>query len=202
MKMRRFGIGMIMVCWSAVALTGCSRSPRVTFYTLEATATPETAPPAATSISVAVGPVTLPQVVDRPQLVIRVAANRVDILEMQRWAAPLKSEIPRLIAENLARQLGPARVSVYPQTASESVDYRVFIDIQRFDATPGEGVTVDALWSVRHTGGGTSRTGRSVVNEKVAGESYDVLVAAYGRAFAAVSKDIAQAIRTEVSTPQ
>ena len=202
MKMHRFSIGMIMVCWAAVALTGCSRSPRVTFYTLEAATVPETAPPVATSIAVAVGPVTLPQVVDRPQLVIRVAANRVDILEMHRWASSLKSEIPRLIAENLARQLGPARVSAYPQNASENADYRVLVDVQRFEATSGEGVTVDALWSVRHTGGGTPRTGRSVVNEKAVGESYDVLVAAYGRAFAAVSRDIAQAIRTEVSTPK
>jgi len=202
MKMHRFSIGLIIVCWSAIALTGCSRSPRVSFYTLEAAAVPETPTPGMTPISVAVGPVTLPQVVDRPQLVIRVAANRVELLEIHRWASPLKSEVPRIIAANLAGQLAPARVSAYPQNASENADYTVLVDVQRFEATSGEGVTVDAIWSVRRTGGGTPRTGRSVVREKAVGESYDVLVAAYGRAFAAVSGDIAQAIRVEVSTPQ
>jgi uncharacterized lipoprotein YmbA len=201
MKMRLFRICMIIICWLAAALTGCSHSPRVTFYTLEAATTAETAPPGTTSLSVEVGPVTLPVVVDRPQLVIRVAANRVDILEMHRWAEPLKSSISRLIADNLARQLGPVRVSVYPQNASENADYRVLVDVQRFDGTPGESVKIDALWSVRHSGGVTTRTGRSVVNEKVAGESYDALVAAYGRALAAVSRDITSAIRTEESMP-
>jgi uncharacterized protein len=201
MKILPFRIGIIIICWLAAALTGCSHSPLVTFYTLEAASTAETAPPGTTSFSVAVGSVTLPVVVDRPQMVIRVAANRVDILEMHRWAEPLKSSVSRLLAEYLARQLGPVRVSVYPQNASENADYRVLVDVQRFDGTPGESVTIDALWSVRHTVGMTTRTGRSVVNEKVVGDSYDALVAAYGRALAAVSRDITPAIRTEESMP-
>jgi uncharacterized protein len=201
MKMRPFRIGIIIICWLAATLTSCSHSPRVTFYTLEAATTAETAPPETTSFSVAVGPVSLPVLVDRPQLVIRVAANRVDILEMHRWAEPLKSSVSRLIAEYLARQLGPVRVSVYPQNASENADYRVLVDVQRFDATPGDVVTVDALWSVRQTGGATTRAGRSVVNEKIAGESYDAMVAAYGRALAAVSRDITVAIHTGESMP-
>jgi uncharacterized lipoprotein YmbA len=201
MKKRTISIGMIIICWLAAVLTGCSHSPRVTFYTLEVVTTAETAPPGTTSFSVAVGPVTLPVVVDRPQLVIRAAANRVDILEMHRWAEPLKSSVSRLIAENLARQLGPVRVSVYPQNASENADYRVLVDVQRFAGTPGECVTIDALWSVRHTGGVTTRTGRSVINEKVVGVSYDVLVEAYGRALAAVSRDITVAIRDQESMP-
>jgi len=201
MNMHRFSIGIIVVCWVAAVLTGCSRSPRVTFYTLEAGKTAESAHPGTTSFSVAVGPVTLPMLVDRPQLVLRVAANRVDILEMHRWAEPLKSGISRLLAENLSRQLESTRVSVYPQNASENVDYRVLVDIQRFEATPGQGVTVDALWSVRHAGEESLKTGRSVINETATGESYDSLVAAYGRAVAAVSRDIAQVIHTEASTP-
>jgi uncharacterized protein len=199
MKMCRFSMAMTIVWWGAVMLTGCSRSPRVTFYTLEAAKSSETAPRRATSFSVAVGPVSLPMLVDRPQLVIRVAANRVDILEMHRWAEPLKSGIARLLAENLARQLGPVQVWAYPQNDSGAADYWVLVDVQRFEGTPGEGVTVEALWSVRHTRGGTPRTGRSVVHETAVGESYDTLVEAYGRAFAAVSRDIAQAILTDVA---
>jgi uncharacterized lipoprotein YmbA len=200
MKMHRFSTGMIVVFLVAAVLTGCSRSPRVTFYTLEAGKAPESAPPGLTSFSVAVGPVTLPMMVDRPQLVLRVSDNRVDILEMHRWAEPLKSGISRLLAENLSRQLEPARVSVYPQSASDNADYRVLVDIQRFEATPGQGVTVDALWSVRHAGEETLKTGRSVINETATGESYETLVAAYGRAVTAVSRDIAQVIHTEAST--
>jgi uncharacterized lipoprotein YmbA len=176
---------------------GCGRSPGVTFYTLNAMA-PEATAPTTTPHAVAVGPVTLPELIDRPQMVMRVSANRVDILETHRWAESLKSEIPRLLAENLARLLRPARVSAYQQSASRDAEFRVLVDIQRFETIPGEGVTIEALWSVRRTAvGAIPRKGRSLVREPARGTDYDALIAAHGRALAAISGDIAQALREE-----
>jgi uncharacterized protein len=190
--------GIVIVCL-AVALAGCSRSPRVTFHTLEPGAQVETAAAATAVPAVSVGPVTLPEVVDRPQFVVRVAANRVEILETHRWAEPLKSEIPRLIAENLRRLLGSSRVSSYLQHAGADADYRVLIDIQRFESSPGEGVTVEASWSLRRVAGGAPKTGHSLVRVPVDAVGYDPLVAAYGRALLAVSRDLAGAIRAEAA---
>ncbi len=194
---RNVAVGLVAVCLTVYA-TGCSRSPRVNFYTLEPRAQTGTSAAVSTVPTIAVGPVTLPEVVDRPQLVVRVAANRVEILESHRWAEPLKREIPRLIAENLGRLLGSSRVSSYLQHAGTDADYRVLVDIQRFESTPGEGVTVEASWSLRRTAGGVLKTGRSVVREPVEVVGYDPLVAAYGRAILTVSSDLANAIRTEV----
>ena len=194
-------VGMLAVCL-AVALAGCSRSPRVTFYTLEPGAQVEAAAVATAVPTVAVGPVTLPELVDRPQLVLRVAPNRVEILETHRWAEPLKSEIPRLIAENLGRLLGSSRVSSYLQHAGADADYRVLVDIQRFESSPGEAVTVEAVWSLRRAAGGAPKSGHSLVREPVGAEGYDPLVAAYGRALLAVSRDLARAIRDEAAVGQ
>jgi len=180
--------------------SGCGRSPGVTFYTLSALA-PEATDPTAAPHGVVVGPVTLPELIDRPQLVIRVAANRVEILETHRWAESLKSEIPRLLAENLARLLRPARVSAYQQNASKDAEYRVLVDIQRFETIPGEGVTIEALWSVRRTAvGAAPRKGHSLVSEPARGTGYDALITAHGRALAAISGDIAQALREEMAS--
>lgn len=194
--MRKCAVWIVTLCLSA-AFTGCSRSPRVTFYTLEPSNQTENAAVTATVPSVSVGPVTLPEVVDRPQLVVRVAANRVEILETHRWAEPLKSEIPRLIAEDLRRMLGSNRVSSYLQHAGVGADYRVLVDIQRFESSPGEGVIVEAAWSLRRAGGGTPKTARSLVRVPVDAVGYDPIVAAYGRALLAVSRDLAEAIRAE-----
>lgn len=194
--MRKCAVWIVTICLSA-AFAGCSRSPRVTFYTLEPGNQAENAAVAATVPSVSVGPITLPEVVDRPQLVVRVAANRVEILETHRWAEPLKSEIPRLIAEDLRRLLGSNRVSSYLQHTGVDADYRVLVDIQRFESSPGEGVTVDAVWSLRRAAGGTPKTARSLVRVPVDAVGYDPLVAAYGRALLAVSRDLAEAIRAE-----
>lgn len=136
MKIQRSITGMTTLCLAVALLAGCSSSPKVTFYTLNVAATNET--PAPPLNSVAIGPITLPDLLDRPQLVVRTTANRVDILETHRWAEALKSEIPRIIAADLGILLKPARVSTYPQNAGLEADYRVLLDIQRFVMTAGE----------------------------------------------------------------
>jgi hypothetical protein len=161
----------------------------VHFYTLSSSAAPAAVP------SIGLGPITLPDVVDRPQFVLRTGANQVVIAEEHRWAGPLKSEIPRVIAENLSQLLGVKQVWSYPQSAAETAEIRVLVDVQRFDSAPGEAATIDASWTVRRKSGEPA-SGRSLVKEPVNGSGYDVLAAAHNRALAAVSREIAAAIRS------
>ena len=150
--------------------------------------------------TVAIAPITLPEMVDRPQIVVRADVSRVNILETHRWAEPLKSAIPRLLAENLSRLLGPAQVSVYPQNAANDTDYRIFVDIPRFEAT-ADAVAVEATWTIRRSAQGFQKTGRSQASEPRGGEGYEALVSAYNRALAAVSRDIARAILNQWTAP-
>jgi uncharacterized lipoprotein YmbA len=180
---------------SALLLTACGTPPQERFFTLASE------PPSQVSFNsaspafvVMVGPVTVPDVVDRPQLVLRTSPSRVEILEQARWAAPLKNEIARVVADHLARLLPGARAATSAERASGTPDYRVLIDIQRFDSAPQEGATIQASWTVRPQNG-SALTGRSLVSEP-AGAGYDALVAAHSRALAAVSRDIAAAIAT------
>jgi uncharacterized lipoprotein YmbA len=169
----------------------------VHFYTLSSSAAPAgvDAAPAAAVPSIGLGPITLPDVVDRPQFVLRTGANQVVIAEEHRWAGPLKSEIPRVIAENLSQLLGVKQVWSYPQSAAETAEIRVLVDVQRFDSAPGEAATIDASWTVWRKSGEPA-SGRSLVKEPVNGSGYDVLAAAHNRALAAVSREIAAAIRS------
>lgn len=173
------------------SMSGCGTSPSARFYTL-ASEGPPAAPAGSPAYSVVVGPVTVPELVDRPHLVLRATPNRVEIAEQARWAAPLKSEIPRVIADHLGRVLDGARTATFSERATGIPDYRVVIDIQRFDSAPGEGATIQALWAVRPRDGEVV-TGQSLVNE-AASAGYDELVGAHGRALGAVGRDIAAAI--------
>lgn len=173
------------------SMSGCGTSPPVRFFTL-ASEGPRAAPAGSPAYSVVVGPVTVPELVDRQQLVLRASPNRVEIAEQARWAAPLKSEIPRVIADHLGRLLGDVRTSTFSERASGVPDYRVVIDIQRFETVPGEGATIQALWTVRPRVG-EAVTGQSLTSE-AAGPGYDELVAAHSRALGAVSREVAAAI--------
>ena len=182
---------------SAIALlAGCGRSPQTTFYTLTPLSVPaETlqAVPHAPTVSIAA--VSLPELVDRPQLVVPDQGSQVLVLEGQRWAEPLKSAIPRVLAEDLARLIGAERVSAYPQYAAGRADYRIFIDLQRFETT-GQAVLVDALWTLKPSTDGRVTVRRSQFKEPLQGGGYEALVQAYSRALAglatAIAKEVAQ----------
>ncbi len=187
-------IGFFLLC------AGCVRSPGVTFYTLTPAAVPEVEASSAQALSVRVGPVTLPELLDRPQLVVRVAPNRVSILEEHRWAEPLKEEIPRLLSQDMGRRLGSSRVSAYGQGTGADAKYNVPVDILRLEAVPGEAVTIEAAWSVR--GGSDRRVGRAVVREKATGSGYDALAEATSRALDAISAEIVKTVLAADAPPK
>ena len=186
---------LVVACLAALLLAACGSSPKERYYTLTADAS---APVTGTSaLSIAVGPVTVPEAVDQPQIVAQVGANQVAMYEYQRWAGPLKGEIARVIAANLAQELGTPRVWSYAQATLPKRDYQVLVDVQRFDSVLGEAVTVEALWTIRPAEGGKAKTGRSSVRQATAGDGFDALAAAHSRALARVSQDIAAAIRSQ-----
>lgn len=200
--MRRSVLPVLSILLLAVAtFAGCA-SRTADFYTLSAEAAQDSSR-AASTLSVVVGAATVPELIDRPQIVVRGGTNQVDIDEFSRWAEPLKNQIPRVIAADLAQLLNSRRVSVYPDAGNAASAYRVRASVERFDALPGEAVIVDVVWTVLPPGKGAPISGRSTVREPVNGNSAGgasaagagLLVAAWSRALAGVSRDIAAAIR-------
>jgi uncharacterized lipoprotein YmbA len=180
------------VCILAAVLTGCGSTPPSRFYTLSAA---RGAAAASSDISVIVGPVAVPAVVDRPQIVVDIGPNQVRLEEFDRWAAPLQNSIARAVADNLVQMLGTARVTLFAQTLSADADYRAGVDVQSFQSAPGEAAILDAVWTVRRTKDGKAETGRTTAREAVQEKGYDALAAAHSRALARLSRDIADAVR-------
>ena len=140
------------------------------------------------------GPVSVPAVVDRPQIVVNVGPNQVRLEEFNRWAAPLQNNIARVVADNLVLMLGTPRVILSEQLLSADADYRAAIEVQSFQSAPGEAAMLDAVWSVRRAKDGKAETGRTTVRETVQEKGYDALAAAHSRALARLSQDIAAAV--------
>jgi len=179
---------------ASVALAGCASSPQSSFYTLSATAKPAS-PATASTYGVSVGPVGVPETVDRPQLTLQVSANQVAIDEFHRWAEPLAGGIAQAVAANLRSLLGTARVAAAPAAAGGTPVYRVALNVVRFESKLGDSATLDVLWTIGRGDDDAVRSGRSEVVQP-AGSGYDALVAAHSRALARVSEDIATAIRS------
>ena len=185
-------ITIVAICALVALAVGCGSTPPSRFYTLAATATPAASP---STLSIVVGPVSVPAVVDRPQIVVSTGPNQVRLDEFNRWASPLQSDIARVVAENLTAMLGTAQVTLSTLASGADSGYRAVIEVQRFESAPGEAATLNALWTVRRTKDGRTETGRTTVREVAQDKGYDALAAAHSRALARLSQDIADAVR-------
>jgi uncharacterized lipoprotein YmbA len=189
--MKNYPNHFIVVVFITAVVAGCASAPS-RFYTLNSTVVAGGS--ATNSCAIVIDPVSIPADVDHPQFTVQVTPNRVTLDEFNRWAAPLNENIARVVAENLAAQLGTPRVAA-AQVASFKPDYRVAISIQKFESIPGKSAQLEALWVVRNMSGGETYSGRTVANEPVKDNTFESLAAAHSRALARVSSDIAAVIR-------
>ena len=181
----------------ACALSGCSVSSPSRFYTLEPVAAAGS--DASMKVAILVGPVSVPDAVDRPEIVLHSGPNRVDIDEFNRWASPLSDGIAQTVVADLGKLLDDPDVAAAP-LANFNPAYRVVINVQRFESTLGQSANLVAVWTVRHVPDGFTRFGRTAVTEPMADNTFAALAAAHSRAIAKLSGNIAAAIRAEAES--
>ncbi len=191
--------GRPAVATAALALAGCASSTSSeNFYALHDGGVLLAAAAPASGPGIVVSAVTIPELVDRPQIVTRDSTNRVIVSEQNLWAESIKSGVARTLAARLARAFAdagtPLPVAAYPQTSVAEPALRVSVDILRFDAVPNGEAVVDALWTIRRPADGTTRTGHSVASAPIAGTGYDAIVAGWNAAVASVDAEVAAAV--------
>ncbi len=134
----------------ASGLLGACASTPTNFYPLEA----ESRPPVATSTSsakktvIGIGPLSMPALLDRRGIVTRADNNSVQIAEFDQWAAPLKDNVIAVLSKNVATLQPNAIIRAYPWGVYGNVDYRVIIDISRYDTQLGKSVNLEAGWAI------------------------------------------------------
>ena len=186
--MRSLVLATVLV--ALVQMTGCASSPPARFYTITPMAS---ASPPSSTLLVAIGPVTVPAVVDRPEFVITAGPNELQLDDFNRWAEPLQNAISHAIAENLVALLGTPRVVLFPQQLATAPDYRIAVEVRTFESQPGTAATLDAVWTIRRMKDGKTQTGRTSARENAGAVGYAALAAAHSRAVARLSQDLADA---------
>jgi uncharacterized lipoprotein YmbA len=176
-----------------IPLNGCGSSPPSKFYVL--TADPVPPPAAAGANTVALGRVTVPGALDRPQIARRRGANEIVFSEEERWAGPLDDMLRRVLAEDLAARL-PAGVMLVESSAKPPPGATIALDVSRFDADESGTVTLAARWEAIG-GNGTSLGAprESTIVEPGSGKDAGSVVAAMSRAVAALAARIATGLR-------
>ncbi len=207
MATRRFILFLLITCTLSTTIAGCfGTSPATRFYTLSPPEGGHAPESAVMDTAVEIGPVTIPDYLNRKQIVTRSGPNGLVLAEFDRWGGSLEEEISRALAAELTSRLGALRVAVLPWRspllATARTVYRVPVTIERFDGTPGEMVVLNAAWGVfvkeeKHERGVLAQ--QTTITEEVRGMGYGELVAAMGKAVEGLGKDMAGHIAAVVA---
>jgi uncharacterized lipoprotein YmbA len=189
------GIGLV------AALAACSSSPASRFYTLggNAPAAPATRTAAPAFFYLEVSPVDMPPQVAKNQMVVQDGSAQVRVLEDERWASLPADEVRRALSADLSQRLGAIDVYGTPHPDGVPV-YRVKVNVQSFESSPGRRAFIDAVWSVRGVSNQAVLTCRTQAEQTV-DAGYDALVAGHRRAVDQLASEISAGIRTVSSVP-
>ncbi len=186
-----------------VILTGCARSPSPKFYQLNLAqnTTSVTGDGSPDQIQViAIGPVRIPDYLDRPQMVTRSGKNELKLSEFDRWAGSLESDVTRVLVEDISSFLPTDRFSVVRWTpyleSQVPASYRVEVLVDRFEGTLGDSALLKAQWRVFAQDGRLLLQKESRISELMNGSSYDALVDAMSSALERLSHDISGGIES------
>jgi uncharacterized protein len=188
----------------AVVLAGCGSSPPTNYYTLSSVAAVgQTGSPTPTTAAViGVGPVSIPDYVDRPQIVTRQGAYAVALAANDQWAAPLSSMLPQVLVEDLSARLPADRIVAFPQVSGSALDYRVAVEIDRFDVDAENNATIAARWQIHGSASpGTLLVDEDRLSRHTEGTTYEAYVAALSAVVADLSQRIAEGLSTVRSAP-
>jgi uncharacterized lipoprotein YmbA len=189
----------LMLLIAPVFLAGCfgGTAMKESYYNLSAVPGGAAPAPSGTGPSIHVAAALVPEAVDRNAMVIRTGPNRVEIDDSSLWVEPLKAAIPRVLAEDLRRELGTDRVTS-GRSGPYAPDFAVTVDVQRFESSLDAGATLEAAWTVAPTGSKAAearKSGRTVITEPLPSRDAAGIAAAHSRALARMAAEIAAAIR-------
>jgi len=178
---------------------GCASSPPSRYYTLsslqeggrglgEFSSDP--------GFIIGIGPIHFPEYLDRTEIVTRSGSNKISLSNFDFWAGSLAEDFSRALAENLSVLLSTESVIVYPRPRSALAQYRITMDVIRFDGSLGGNVSLIARWAILE---GKERkvvfARKSTIIEPSGAQGYEAMVAANSRALEKLSREIAEAIK-------
>ena len=203
MNSRPYAALLSILMVSVLLCGGCSLlspgpQPRTRFFMLNSLAgSGNSVQPIAAlpQVAIGVGPIRMPQYLDRRDIIVRTSRNEFELADLSQWAEPIGDTFARVLCDNLSVLLGSDKVVAFPWRSSIPVDYQVVMQVLQLDGLPGETVALRASWQILSGDGKRMQEyAYSVYEEKVERQAIDALVIAESRTAERLSREIAGAI--------
>lgn len=188
----------LLIAMPLLLLTGCIGAPTKPsdFYVLNSQpGTPVDTSGQLTPLTVELGPLSLPEVYERPQIVTRSATNRISLAEFDRWGGELGKDLARVLTQNLMTRLDTDSIVPYPWPSRYRPQFQVTVQLFRFDGVLGEQVELQGIWRILDGRDGCELAADGFsISEATGGPGYPELVSAMSRGIATLSQQLAERI--------
>ena len=181
---------MLLLTVMAVLAAGCGSTPQSNHYLLSSKATSANAP---CDCSIGIGPVTVAEYLNRPQITTSAQPGQLQIEQFHRWGEPLRHNIERTLLENLATLTGSSQVVVHPWRQDQQPEYRVTINILAMDRSANNAV-IKVQWQLAAKKGKQSETQLKTFSSSLTDESYAALAEGFSKALLQLSQEIATSL--------
>jgi uncharacterized lipoprotein YmbA len=132
----------------------------------------------ATSMSQATLRVTLPSLVDRPEMIVNTSADGVIVLEHERWAAPLADLVTQTLAQDIERRRRDVLFTGQSVSHSGAAAVKVSVDVTQIIVRRGERASVDAHWRILDVRTGKDVVGGEVFSQPLVADGYSAVAEA------------------------
>ena len=145
------------------------------------------------AVALGLGPVEFPEYLNRREIIERIGPNELRANEFEVWGESLRTNFQDTLSYNLSVLVPGLSVVSFPWKGPTKVDYRLSMDVSRFDHDLPRGVIIlDATWGLQRASGATRLVTRSRgIRESVEGQGYAAITAAMSRALVVLSREIA-----------
>lgn len=146
------------------------------------------------ALKIGVGPIEIPRLLNRPQLVSRKSSSEILMSELHQWGGSFKEELIQSLTDNLSSLLKADNIEQYPWKFSFKPRYQVRINFERFDGQLGKAVILKARWRLLKNNK-EILVKRTIIRTPVTNKTYIAYVVAQSKALIALSKEISLHIK-------
>jgi uncharacterized lipoprotein YmbA len=147
----------------------------------------------AATLRLGVGPLQIPRLLNRPQIISRKNSNEINMAELHQWGGSLKEELIQVMTNNLSTLLKTDHIEQYPWKFAFKPHYQIRLNIERLDGTLGKNVTLKARWRILKNNR-EILSKRAVIQRSVDGKTHGDYVKAQSKALETLSRQIADKI--------
>lgn len=122
--------------------------------------------------------VSLPSLVDRAEIVLNTGADRVIVLEHERWAAPLTDLVAQTLAEDMERRRHDLLIAGPGASPAGSPVLKVAVDIVQMTARRGALTSIVTHWRILDSRTGVQATGGQEFSAALGGDGYAAIAQA------------------------